>query len=302
MRRLYTLYSEGGLQEVRRGITDYYVNHLRLREMYTTLTSKIGPRLPSDSIWERDWDVLCVLDGCRLDTFREVVDEDCDTLRSVGSTSQTWIPQTFDNHNTSTVGYITGNPFSTKTNTSEFAYYREIGVESAHGIETVPPKQLTDCAIRAWRQRNDLGIDQLVVHYMQPHVPFRSRPEWFKEWKGSETWGSSVWERLRTGDISRDELFEAYRDNLRWVWEETGVARLRENCDARIAATADHGNAAGEWGFYGHPKGAPAPAIRHVPWTTLSGFDSHEIQPDVTLKQSDGERDVEASLEALGYK
>lgn len=301
MRRLYTLYSEGGLQEVRRGITDYHANHLRPRALYLTVASKIGPLLPSDSIWDQDWDVLCVLDGCRLDTFREVADEDCDSLCSVGSTSQTWIPRTFDNYDTSEIAYITGNPFSTRTNTNEFGYYREIGVESINGVETVSPKKLTDCAIRAWRKRDDIGINQLVIHYMQPHVPFRSRPEWFEEWEGDETWESSIWEGIRTGKVSRDTLFDAYRDNLRWVWEETGVARLRENCDAQIAVTADHGNAAGEWGFYGHPEGAPVPSVRHVPWVTLSGEDSKQVKPDLILEKDD-DRDVEESLEALGYK
>lgn len=301
MRRLYKLYSENGLQEVRRGITDYYANHLRPRELYTTVLGKVGPQLPSDSIWEQEWDVLCVLDGCRLDTFREVVDEDCNSLRSIGSTSQTWIPRTFDNYDTSKIAYITGNPFSTRTNTAEFGHYREMGVESVEGIETVPPKKLTDYAIRTWRERDKLELDKVVIHYMQPHVPFRSRPEWFEEWEGDEIWGSSVWEWIRTGKISRDALFNAYRDNLRWVWGETGVARLRENCDAQIAVTADHGNAAGEWGFYGHPKGAPVPTVRHVPWVTLSGNDSKQVEPAVTLNERNN-RDIDVSLKALGYK
>jgi hypothetical protein len=138
---------------------------------------------------------------------------------------------------------------------------------------------------------------------MQPHVPFRSRPEWFEEWSETETWGSSIWNRVRTGDISREEIFEAYRDNLEWVWGEDGVSRLRENCDARIGVTADHGNAAGEWGFYGHPVGAPIPSVRHVPWLSLQGSDTESATPKISVDAPDGEqRDVKASLEALGYR
>ena len=72
MRSIYSLYSNGGLQEVRRGIRDYYAYHLSPRSLYETIAGKIGSLLPSDSIRERDRGVLVVLDGCRLDTFRNV--------------------------------------------------------------------------------------------------------------------------------------------------------------------------------------------------------------------------------------
>lgn len=292
IKRLYMLYGEGGMQEVRRGIFDY----LRRNTL-----CQIGPKLPSESVWNRKWDILCVLDGCRLDTFRNTIDEDCDRLRSVGSTSQTWIPRTFDSHDVSEVAYVTGNPYSMKTDTTAFDHYHEFGVTEIEGIETVPPEELTDYAIRIWRKRDELGFNELIVHYMQPHVPFRARPEWFEEWLDTDTWGSSTWRRLRTDEISRNEFFAAYRDNLEWVWQD-GVTRLSENCDGKIAVTADHGNAAGELGFYAHPRGAPVPSVRHVPWKTLSGNDTGAITPDVSVEDNHNERDVEESSKALGYR
>lgn len=290
--RITDLYREGGLGEIRRGISDFF----RLE-----LLSQIGPRLPSESIWSREWDILCVLDGCRLDTFRETIDEDCGRFRSVGSTSQTWIPRTFNHHDVSDVAYVTGNPFSVETNTDDFGLYREVGVAQVEGVETVPPKKLTDYAIEIWRNRDQHSIDRMVIHYMQPHVPFRSQPEWFNEWINTDTWGSSAWNRIRTGEITREEFFDAYRDNLNWVWED-GVIRLKKNCNGKIAITADHGNAAGEFGYYGHPRGAPVSSVRHVPWKTISGTDIGTVTPEVNLNKSHDERDVEASLEALGYK
>ena len=44
------------------------------------------------------------------------------------------------------------------------------------------------------------------------------------------------------------------------------VAKLVENCDARIAIMADHGNAMGEWDEWAHPPRTPVPVVRKVPW------------------------------------
>jgi hypothetical protein len=67
--------------------------------------------LGGESIWNREWDVLCVLDACRADLFEEIVG-DSETTTSVGATSRTWVSRTFDAcERPDSVGYITGNPF-----------------------------------------------------------------------------------------------------------------------------------------------------------------------------------------------
>lgn len=132
---------------------------------------------------------------------------------------------------------------------------------------------------------------------MQPHVPFRSQPEWFSEFSGN-TWGSRIWKSV--GDeFSKTEFLDAYRDNLAWVFGSEGVELLAENAKAEIAISADHGNAIGEFGFYGHPKGCPVSAVRDVPWETIEGSDSETHVPDVEPPQTDA--DLDEQLEALGY-
>lgn len=137
----------------------------------------------------------------------------------------------------------------------------------------------------------------MVIHYMQPHVPFRSRPEWFNKNIGSDAWGAEIWRQLGH-DISKQELFAAYEDNLKWVLED-GVNLLSDAVDATVAISSDHGNAAGEWGVYGHPWGAPLREVRRVPWSTIEAVDSGSYSPNIVDAD---EYDAADQLEALGYK
>jgi hypothetical protein len=270
-----------------------------LRYAYLQAFRVVGKRIGGESIWNQDWDVLTVLDGCRYDTFKEEFDPEVDRIRSVGSTSHTWLSKTFSDRDTSSIAYISGNPYASSLDSDEFAYFHlEPVKKTEYGVETVPPEQLTERAIHVWRNREHLDVESMVVHYMQPHVPFRSRPEWFEEWKGTNGWGSGIWSSLRTGELNHEAFFEAYRDNLRWVLED-GIDTLRENCEAQIAITADHGNAAGEWFLYGHPTGGLAPSIRDVPWVILEGNDRKTLSPTITESSTDIDR--EAQLQALGY-
>ncbi|WP_147439952.1 LTA synthase family protein [Haloarcula sp. Atlit-7R] len=71
-------------------------------------------------VWEEDWDLLIILDGCRADLMWEVEDEydflnDRGQLTSVGSTTIEWLENTIQNAPSSEIeqtAYITGNPNS----------------------------------------------------------------------------------------------------------------------------------------------------------------------------------------------
>lgn len=138
-----------------------------------------------------------------------------------------------------------------------------------------------------------------IVHFMQPHASFRSEPAWFERAIGEDSWSANVWKRLRNGEFTEREVWEAYADNLRWVLED-GISPLQSNCDGTIALTADHGNAMGEWGFYGHPLGCPINAVRTVPWKTIDGTDEGTLRPD--RKPATDSVDITEHLEALGYR
>lgn len=260
-----------------------------------------------DHIYQRDWEVLILLDACRVDLFEEVADgysflDDPGTLTSVGSSSIEWLEHTFTDKYTDEMRetvYVTGNPFSKRVLSEadllaldevwRYGWDEEIG--------TIPARPVTDRAIAAGR---DHEFGRLIVHYMQPHFP--SVPEPLTDGMNAETLGDgegwdSPWHRLRRGELDRETLWSAYRENLRYVLGDVGL--LLENLEAEtVVISADHGNAAGEWGVYGHPK-VPLEPIRKVPWYETSATDNGRYDPK---HEPEAERvDIEEKLASLGY-
>lgn len=265
-----------------------------------------------DNIYEDDWDVLIILDACRIDLLREVTGEypflkAIETRRSVGSTSAEWMDNTFTTEHRDAVAdtiYVTGNPFSDgHVSAEKFAVVDEVWRNKWDAAaETIRPRPLTDRAITQWRSQTN--ADRMIVHYMQPHYPFigssiggagLSLENW------GETFDSrNVWELLRDDEIEHDALWHAYRENLRTVLND--VEFLLETIDAgTVAITADHGNAVGEYGVYGHPAGICLSALRDVPWVTMSAEQVREYEPETT-NESPTNENVSDRLEALGYK
>lgn len=286
-----------------------------------------------EPIWNREFDVCLVVDACRWDLFAEICAADeydylPDTpgkIRSVGSMSPEWISNTFGPKHADQcrrAGYVTANPFSGNENDSwprlpldesrvgylDEAWRTHCINAGPDGISTTPPHVLTDKAIDVWRRRDTFDIDQLIIHYMQPHTPFYSRPEWFStmddDTKQAETQQSKdVYKRCRDGDLPEDEVWDAYRQNLHWVLDSIGL--LIRSCDASVAITSDHGNGFGEWGVWGHPPGNPLSELRCVPWVKIDAMDTDEYEPAIHAadinSESNTDADVAEQLSALGY-
>lgn len=300
LQRPTELYQKNELIEANKSVIKWVDNRTYMLNPKTLLERMINFTTPSTSVWDKEWDICAVLDGCRVDTFEAEFEGENSDIRSVASTSQTWIPRTFNKKDTSDVAYITANPFAGQLDSRDFAYlHLEPVTETEYGIETVPPKKLSDRVIHVWRRREKMGIEKLIIHFMQPHVPFRSAPSLFDEFLGTSTWGSKVWQRIDSDEINREDFLRAYRDNLRWVLDE-GVNPIQQNCNAKIGITADHGNAAGEYGYYGHPQYAPISEIRVVPWAEIDAEDKNIKKPDVNEEQQ--KIDLSKQLSALGYK
>ncbi|MFB6121243.1 MAG: hypothetical protein ABEJ68_09030 [Halobacteriaceae archaeon] len=263
-----------------------------------------------DNVYDDDWDVLLILDACRTDLMAEVQDEyafldEMDARWSVGSTSAEWLTNTFDDAHadeTAETVYVTGNPFSeSDVDASAFAAVDELWRTAwDDDAGTIRPRPLTDRAIERWR---DGDAERLVVHYMQPHYPFidADLPE---HGLSLDNWGAAtetnVWTLLRDGTVTRDDVWSGYRENLRTVLDD--VSLLLESIDAdTVAITADHGNALGEYGVYGHPGGLCLSPLREVPWVTTSAERTRDYDPDTAVEQ-ESEGGVEDRLEALGYK
>ncbi|WP_277540176.1 alkaline phosphatase family protein [Haloarcula laminariae] len=286
----------------------------RLGTAYLRLLQAVARRLDyGANVFDREWDVLVVLDACRADLLRSVAPETdfldaVETVRSVGSSSSEWLENTFpDRPETGRTVMVTGNTWTDRYLDAEaFAALDEVWKYAWDDeLGTVPAAAVTDRAIAAARERDP---DRLVVHYMQPHHPFVPDPIDGDDGiarTGSHSNSANPWVSLRQGELTTARVRTAYEANLRYVLAE--VSALVENVDGRVAVTADHGNLFGEWGLYGHPMQTPVPALLAVPWAETTGVDRESrtpsLEPPETLPVSrvygaDSDRE---RLDALGY-
>lgn len=294
---------------------------------------------PGRRIWTDEWDICIVLDATRWDQWRFVTKSipwvpPGGSGWSVGSSSPEWYARTFDPAVVpdERVGIVTANPFAAKpadrmdilrhtplhenpaVDYVDYVFEESWGCEVEGGyLDVTHPATVTDRAWRAWR---DWDVDQLVVHYMQPHLPFRSHPEWFGRRGDLDRFGEpgvandpgpyqgdnkEIWKRVRDGERPLNEVWSAYCDNLDWALEH--VRRLQVAVDGRLLVTSDHGNGLGEWGIWSHPPGMQIAALRRVPWVPVRGGAVGELESVCYVDHTASDRSigVDEQLTALGY-
>lgn len=253
------------------------------------------------NIYEKDWDVCLILDACRYDLMAEVIGEygflsELGQTRSVASESAGWMERTFVDEykeEMANTAHVTANPHSSDhLDPSDFAVLEEVWqYEWDSDIETIPARVVTDCLISIARESNP---EYLIGHYMQPHAAFVPHPD---IGECNDEFEESIWRSILRGRISKERVWAAYRDNLRYVLKE--IELLRSNIDAEVVAiTADHGNAVGEKGIYGHPD-VPLDALRVVPWVETSAMDGGGHEPR-SYERISG-YSVDEQLKGLGY-
>lgn len=304
---------QGGYRVAReRGIRDAYhkakafARESVLRKWHD-YTGEVTRGVP---IYEQEWDLMIVLDACRFDALREMAD-DYDFLQAVGSTesvgsySRSWMERNFTSEYademTSTT-MVTGNPFTeTALDPSQFDRLEEVWRYSwDEEIGTIRPRPLTDVAISIARRDEP---DRMIVHYMQPHAPFTTHPE-LQRGPSASNWADatdkSVWMQVQEGEIPVKRARQAYYDELRMVLED--VELLLNNVDAETAViTADHGEAMGEYGIYGHARGVAIDALRIVPWVVGTATDGSKHDPETKPPDSEIDVDQTERLRDLGY-
>lgn len=272
----------------------------------------LGKVATGTNVFDREWDALVLLDCARADMMTAVADEypyvaSGETLQSVASCSAEWLRRTFrERYGDELAGtcYVSANPNTADADgvgrTQDLVEVWRTGWSDE--TETVPPRRVTDAAIRYARTHS---WDRLIVHYMQPHPPFltgdqRSFGKVVRSDRDTDT--LTFPEALLAGRIDPETGWRRHVENLRLVLDEVDV--LRRNVDAeRMVVSADHGQAFGEWGIYGHPCGVPVPALRRVPWETTTATDTGTHSPATAPDRgTDSEPSVEEKLGALGYK
>lgn len=260
-------------------------------------------------IWDEAWDVMLILDACRVDTMIQAA-SDFDFIESVesrysrGSESGEWMSYNFDSRlfreELAETVYVTGN---TKTvNFGDIDHFQHVDEVWRYAWNdewgTIEAEVITDRAIQASRS---LEPDRLLVHYLQPHFPLV--PPAVEDLKVSKNLFDADWEAIRQDPtITKSMLQTASLANLRYVLDS--VDRLLKNIDAdRVIISADHANLFGEWrggGLYGHPPNTPIPLLKRVPWVETDAANTAREEPTTEASVETG--DIEDKLAALGYK
>jgi hypothetical protein len=283
------------------------------RNAYEIGLSAVGRRVNYGiDVYDREWDVLVILDACRYDLFEEFAPEhevydrfeSVEPVYSCASATPEWLSKTFDQGPADLVGgtyYVSCTGFT-----------REIDRSRLHGIDEVwdyavdpeyrvtRPEAVTDAAIRAYRETD---ADRYVVHYVQPHAPFLHCPGKYDALGDGGRGGTqNLWDGLQAGAFDPEEVWQDYGRNLLRVLDE--VQTLLGNLDGKVVVTADHGNAMGEWFVYGHPNDMPLPIIKRVPWAVARGEGRHDyrVRGREAMATDLGEQDLEEHLRALGYR
>ncbi|WP_327054024.1 hypothetical protein [Halomicrococcus gelatinilyticus] len=240
-------------------------------------------------IERREWDVLTVLDDCRWD-YLTLVDEAAEMVRTPAEeATPDWTTRTWDREGWEDVTYISGNPFTTYAREAErFGVVLEerVGtyVEAFRGdddsacndlLHCTRPDRMTDLALAYL----DGEGPPLVVHYLQPHVPYvgdvgvqgRHREPFVPDRETGDDLLDTVCPAVtlfREGEVSGSLLRHAYLENLKLVWRESERLRRRIYAsDLTGVVTADHGEVLGpdRWG-HGRPED---PRARIVPWLRI---------------------------------
>lgn len=261
-----------------------------------------------ENIYNRDWDILIILDAARYEIVKDLSNEfnyieSVDRLKSRGSHSSEWCYNTFvkdfSDHKSDIrkTNYITGNVISSlilngasdteflddksyikKAMGQEGDHERIKRLKSYHPVwkgsldlddEFIPPDLLTNKFIDY--RSNIADDDRTIFHYMQPHTPF----------VGADSEVTRVWPNNSDkvsmfnmdDDIYRD-LMSNYRDNHRYILNHLRVLLDKIPDEKEVILSADHGNITNRSFGVPYTLGHPnyiffSSGLRHVPWVEV---------------------------------
>jgi hypothetical protein len=275
------------------------------------------------SIPDEDWDTLFILDGCRYDLFEAVYESGInlegilEKKISKGSGSPEFLRQNFQGSYFNDIIYVTANPFVKRELDDPFFHTEHVWLDGwDHDEATVLPSTMIE---RTRALLHEFPNKRYILHFMQPHHPFvgETKIEDDSGFVGAiaKSTGDKVpdveyvWEKLRRGKLTKDTVWEAYEDNLRFVLEE--IQPFVGELEGKSVLTSDHGNAFGERArpfptrVYGHGDRIRIPALVEVPWFVPEYDTRRETTkgtPEQGPEKNSEDADIEQRLAALGYR
>jgi hypothetical protein len=269
----------------------------------------------------KDWDNVVILDGCRYDLFRETntIDGKLDSRITPVSATPEFLTENFQDRQFHDIVYVTANP-TYRTRELHDVFYRVIDVwkdQWDDDLKTVKPEAMAEATKQVHARHPNKRI---ISHFMQPHYPFigdlsaeigqHSGFEYiYRRVTGKEASrdNPTVWECLKYDDLSRELVWNAYRENLEIALPH--VQELVDMLDGKTVITSDHGNMLGERPFplasriYGHPKKVRCEQLCQVPWLICEYNTRKKITEDDQSRSAELEKSeiVTDRLADLGY-
>ncbi|MFC7071961.1 hypothetical protein ACFQJ7_03615 [Halovenus rubra] len=229
---------------------------------------------------------------------------------SKGGQSLEFLEENFDSGPYNDVVYVSANPYTGKIDTEFFELINvwDSGWNSKY--QTVLPETVTQAAIEAHEKYPN---KRLIVHYMQPHLPFIGEQgmEYRRTYGLDDPEGDtslSVGPALHYGltDITTEEAWNGYIENLSIVLDS--VAELLDAVDGKSVLTADHGELFGEWigpvptPMYGHTPEIRKEELVKVPWFKPEFESRREIVEGSSTQTADSDpAPTKDRLRDLGY-
>lgn len=226
----------------------------------------------SESVFEREWDNLVILDACRHDLYEEV-NGSTESRISVASCTPDFIRTTFSEGDFSDVVLVTANPWFSPETLPDIIDRKSPFHTIFHSYQDKWNEEervvLPEGIVEDVRTAKKLFPDKkLLIHFMQPHQPFigkeigsgghkKAPPELKQDL-------NNIWTEAEQGIHNSKEIWQAYKHNLEYSMPK--VEELVEKLEGKTVITSDHGNLVGEGGLYGHPCGKNYEALRKVPW------------------------------------
>lgn len=261
-------------------------------------------------VMEEDWDTLIILDACRYDMFDERVpfEGTLESRISLGSTSAEFLEQNFADGEFHDTVYVNANVYFSKMGLDQdktFHAVVDLLDEWDEELEIAHPETVTEAAKEAHERYPN---KRLIVHYMQPHLPFiGERGLEIRERLGQR----NGWIPFRDGEtlVTIEELWEGYNENLDIAFDY--VNDLLDDVEGKVVISSDHGNMVGERQgplptkrMFGHPWGVYCEELVEVPWFLIQGERrSITEEPPVEAKNAEYSNEViKERLESLGYR
>jgi hypothetical protein len=264
----------------------------------------------NQSIVDRNWDTMIILDGCRFDVFRNQIATQgsyfndlkwsLEKIESGASCSPEFLVKNFASKKLPDTVFVSSNSYLTALLPKD-TFFKTLDLWKTHWNDIVGTVLPEDVAKEGLKARERYPNKRLIIQFLQPHGPFIGEIG-----NGFKTIPSIV---FRQG---RDRAVQAYISNLCAVFPY--VQLLISRLDGVIIVTSDHGEALGEKVLgipvYGHPRGSRMPALMEVPWLTIYKEKNHLLACDNKNDYSDdhSEQDrkqegeiIKNRLGALGY-